>query len=123
MEPKLLQILRHALGIGEDGRGKTTRDYYCTGPESEDFDLCQILVADSYMVDQGAKASAGGMHLFTVTLFGAVAATDLSPPAKPTRGQRLYQHWLEISECYPGAKFGDFITRPEFAESRERALT
>lgn len=47
MTPTQLQILQHALGVDEFGRGKQYRNHFCAGGADEV--ICRELVALGYM--------------------------------------------------------------------------
>ncbi len=122
MNDRQLHILRHSLGIGDDGRGRPCRNHFCTGQGSKDWDDCRILSAVGLMIDKGAMSLTGGDHLFVVTDEGRKSAINTEPLTKASKAKRRYRYWLEIREVFPDATFHDFLTRPEFAESRERAI-
>ena len=48
MENKSIQIMKHALGISNGG--KEYRNYYVTGPGSDDYEYCEALFARGFMV-------------------------------------------------------------------------
>ena len=121
MNERQLHILRHSLGIGEDGRGKPYRNHFCTGPGSKDWDDCRILSAVGMMLDKGPMKLVGGDHCFVVTDEGRKSAVNSEPLPKPSKAKRRYLYWLEVRDVWPDATFKDFLTRPEFADSRERA--
>jgi hypothetical protein len=47
LTPNEIEILRHALGIGSDNPGY--RNYFCTGEGSDDYPICESLVAKGLM--------------------------------------------------------------------------
>ncbi len=107
MDELRLEILQHALGVDEYGRGREYRDHFVTGPGSRDFDTCQALVAEGLMVDCGAVAWCDGDHCFRVTDAGRRYVREHSPkPPKVTRSQRRYQRFLD-ADC--GLSFGEWL--------------
>ena len=101
MEPKLLHILQHSLGLDEYGRGTRYRNHFCTGPGSKDFEYCQTLAEQGLMVDHGPRKMFAGDHLFEVTAAGDDAVRECSPkPPKLTRSQKRYRAYLEVADCY-----------------------
>lgn len=62
-----LEILRHALGLDRYGRGVQYRNYFSTGPGTDDWDVCRRLVERGLMIDRGACQLYGGDHVFSVT--------------------------------------------------------
>lgn len=105
LSPKLLHILRHALGTGEGGRRPTYRNYFVTGEGSIDYLLCTQLVVLGYMTRVAGNAATGGDDVFYVTDAGRAAARP-SPAPKLTRSQQRYQDWLDADS---GLRFGEWI--------------
>ena len=100
--PKLLHILQHSLGLDSNGKCRDAqytahhpyRNNFATGPEGDDFALCNELVALGLMQDHGIFALSQ-MHHFTVTPEGMDAVIRNSPtPPKITRSQVRYRDWL-----------------------------
>ncbi len=88
-----LQILRHALGVGEGGLERSYRSHFVTGPGSTDHQHCMALVARGFMVRRAGNALTGGSDLFNVTQAGRAAVQEHTPPPpKLTRSQQRYQH-------------------------------
>lgn len=116
-----LHILRHSLGLDDTGRGKQYRNSYVLGPECPDFAKLKDLESRGLMSDLGPRSIFGGMHGFTVTPAGRAIAATPDPLPHKERGRRVYRYWLSISDCFPDSTFKDFLTRPEFVGSRQRA--
>lgn len=67
-----LHVLRHSLGVGENGKNRSYRNRYVCDPEP----LIDGLVVKGLMTDHGAYPSLyGGMHAYTVTDAGIKLAT------------------------------------------------
>lgn len=72
-----LLILRHAIGLNDDGRpGKAGeyRNHFVTGEGSDDYDDCKALVASGHMIRRAGSPLTGGDDLFMVTDTGRFAA-------------------------------------------------
>lgn len=109
MSDKDLHILQHSLGVDQYGRGRRYRNHFCTSPDGDDFAACGRLVARGLMNDHGPSELAGGMHTFTVTIYGHKYVSEESPaPPKITRSQQRYVDYLN-AEC--GETFGDWLKR------------
>jgi hypothetical protein len=107
MNPELLHILQHSLGVDQYGRGTRYRNRFVTGPESFDFRKCKELCGLGLMEDCGPHSSLGGMHIFLVTEKGVREMSDHSPkPPKLTRPQKKYQDFLMADT---GIRFSDWI--------------
>lgn len=107
MKDSELGILRHALGIGEDGRNAAHRHHFVTGPGSTDYDTCCALVERGLMVRREGGILAGGDALFLVTHAGVEACAEHAPPPE-TRSQRRYREFLEADS---GLSFGAWLKR------------
>lgn len=110
-----LQILQHALGVDEYGRGTQYRDHFAAG--GEDVQLCRELIALGYL-RQVATTMVFPDFNCRVTDEGKKAMFRESPkPPKLTAGQLRYRHWLAISDCFPDWKFGDYLKKYVRAET------
>lgn len=74
MDHEQLSILRHSLGLGEDGRGSSYRNHFCTGAGSTDYPHCMALVESGHMIRRNGSVLTGGDDLFIVTDAGKAAA-------------------------------------------------
>lgn len=72
--PQQLGILRHALGLRDDGSGRPYRNHFVTGPGSTDFDGCEALVASGAMRKRAGSPLSGGDPIYTVTAEGEAVA-------------------------------------------------
>lgn len=115
--PKQLHILRHSLGVDDNGRGGGYRNHFATSPESDDFADCSALAAVGLMKDHGPVLMWGGMHGFTVTDAGKAVVRENAP--KLTRGQRIYQEYLEADS---DMSFGEYLKWRHANRERIKAL-
>ena len=107
MTPKHLNILRHALGLDDNGRGNQYRNHFLTGPESSDWDDCNALVSEGMMTRFPPREIFGGDFCFLVTAAGrCVVNAAAPPPLKLSRGRRRYLAFLN-ADC--GLKFGEWL--------------
>lgn len=77
-----LHVLRHSLGVGDDGKGVAYRNHFVTGEGSKDHPDCMALVALGLMTRRDGSPMTGGDDLFTVTDAGkavAVSALEQEP--------------------------------------------
>lgn len=103
-----LQILQHALGVDEYGRGQQYRNHFCAGGGDEP--TCRELVAMGYMTT--FKRSSLPYYNCTVTEEGKTAMLrESSAPPVLSRAQVRYRHWLTVSDCFPDWKFGDYLKK------------
>lgn len=99
MNPKLLHILQHSLGLDEYGRGTFYRNRFVTGEGSIDHPLCMELVALGHMKRFPAVKLFGGSDAFAVTEEGKRAVVAESPaPPKISRSKQRYQDYLD-ADC------------------------
>ena len=105
----ILDILQHALGRDQYGRGSDYRNHYCTGEGSADFALCREAVAAGLMRERPPSHVSGGDHVFVVTDAGKAYIAEHSPPEpKLTPGQARYRRWLFVADAC-GLSFGDWL--------------
>lgn len=98
-----LEILQHALGVDQFGRGQMYRNHFCAGGADED--TCRGLVALGYMAT--FTRSYLPYYNCTVTEAGKAAMIAQSPaPPKLTRGQRRYRAFLKADG---GMSFGEWL--------------
>lgn len=91
MKPEQLHILRHSLGLDDNGHGNCYRNYYATAPDCSGYSDMEALVAGGLMHRNG---SIGAYEAFSVTAAGRTAALRDVVYPKLTKGQRRYQAWL-----------------------------
>ncbi|MCC4600267.1 hypothetical protein [Xanthomonas melonis] len=93
---KELDVLRHSLGTGEDGRNPSYRNHFVTGEGSTDHPTCMQLVDLGLMQHRSGNALSGGDDIFIVTAAGLAAeAARVEPAPKLSPGQRRYQAFLD----------------------------
>ena len=104
MNPNHTHILRHSLGLGDDGHGREYRDYYCAAIGDQDLlELCQ-----AGLMAPGQKINRGEDQYFHVTPAGRKAALAGVAYPKRTVAQRRYHAWLRLDI---GVTFGEFLRR------------
>lgn len=74
-----LHILRHSLGLDQNGRGKQYRNHFVTGDGSNDFPFCRELVANGFMTERAGSELSGGDSVFYVTPSGVKYAHSGQP--------------------------------------------
>ncbi|TAM23396.1 MAG: hypothetical protein EPN60_15110 [Nevskiaceae bacterium] len=105
LDPDLLNILQHSLGVDRYGRGQQYRNHFVAG--GDDVELCRQLVALGHMTETPAGPLSGGSPCFRVTNQGRRAMSAASPaPPKLTRSQRRYERFLNADSGMP---FGEWI--------------
>lgn len=92
LSPNELAILRHALGMNEDGRGRPFRNHFCAG--GEDVAACRGLAAKGLMDERQPTHLTGGDPWFVVTAAGERAA-------QPAPGGHKVGESLGLSEHLP----------------------
>ncbi len=98
-----LEILQHALGVDEYGRGAMYRNHFCAGGGDEE--ICRELVALGFM--STFTRSYLPYYNCTVTEAGKTAMREQSPnPPKLTRSQRRYRAFLSADT---GCSFGEWL--------------
>lgn len=135
MNPRWLSILQHTLGLDQYGHppeGRRTcpddafpncyRNHYALGTHADDFYLLRELVEAGLMMDRGAVAAYGGMHVFHATRAGFEAVKQHSPkPPKLSKSKRRWRHFRVVREVCPDLTFRDYLRAPWRAESESRA--
>ncbi|MCU1068503.1 hypothetical protein [Stenotrophomonas maltophilia] len=102
-----LQILRHALGVGDGGLERSYRNHFVTGEGGADHQHCMALVERGLLVRHAANAITGGSDLFNVTQAGRAAVhAHTPPPPKLTTSQQRYQQFLRYDG---GVTFGEYL--------------
>ncbi len=104
MTTKQLEVLQHALGVDQFGRGEMYRNHFCAGGSDED--TCRELVALGYM--ETFTRSYLPYYNCTVTESGKAAMLAASPkPPKLTRSQQRYLRYLNRADTH--ATFGEWL--------------
>lgn len=104
-----LDILQHALGVDQHGRGEQYRSHFVTGAGAADHAICLELVAEGLMTRRaGETLPFGGDDLFHVTDAGRdFVAQHSPPPPRLSRAQRRYRAWLDGPADW--MDFGDYL--------------
>jgi hypothetical protein len=103
MTTRHLEILQHALGVDQYGRGQMYRNHFCAGGADED--TCRELVEMGYM--KTFTRSYLPYYNCTVTDAGRSAMLAESPkPPKLTRSQQRYRRYLNGTG---DLKFGEWL--------------
>lgn len=100
---KQIHILRHSLGLDQNGHGREYRNYYCTGLDCE---LYQELVTLTEAGLMQLGRIDGKNHFYFVTDAGKVEARKGVVIKKLTRSQIRYQNFLH-ADC--GLRFGEWL--------------
>ena len=77
MNEKHLHILRHSLGLDDNGHGRQYRNYYATAPDCDGYSAIQQLVEEGLMFRNG---NIGAYEAFSVSDEGIVAALEKDYP-------------------------------------------
>ena len=103
LTPRQLEILQHALGVDQYGRGQMYRNHYCAGGEDEI--VCRELVAMGYM--QTFTRSWLPSYNCMATESGKAEMIAQSPEQpKLTRSQWRYRRFLSADT---GRSFGEWL--------------
>ena len=105
MDARKIEILRHALGTGDDGRRSSYRNHFVTGPGSKDYDDCVALVGAGLMIQRPGNLLTGGDDLFQVTDAGRDAASP-GPAPKLSASKQRYRDFLAADS---GLSFGEWL--------------
>lgn len=103
LNPRQLEILQHALGVDQYGRGSQFRNHFCAGGDDET--VCRELVAMGYMTTFSRPYLP--YYNCTVTQDGKAAMSAQSPkPPVTTRSQKRYRDFLKADTGY---SFGEWL--------------
>lgn len=112
-----IAVMRHALGLDDSGAGRPYRNHFCTGPGSDDWEVCNGLMERELMSRRSPSELTGGDYMFHVTPEGLREVEKAKPAPTPiSRGRQRYLRWLNgASDVMP---FGEWlkIKRPEGAQ-------
>lgn len=112
-----LRIMRHMLGIEtpDDARPKPYRNYYCSPPDDPKLvELAKLGAIELYSTRES-------YHWYRCTPTGHAAAMASHRTIRRTKSQRVYARFLDVREPFPDLTFKDFLTHPDFAETRRSA--
>lgn len=105
-----LHTLQHSLGVDQYGRGEQYRNRFVTGEGSDDWPICEALVAAGLMMARRNYQPYGGMDVFFVTDAGKTFVAEHSPaPPKPSRGAQRYRRYLDADSS---VSFGEWLRSP-----------
>ncbi len=110
-------VLMHMLGIDDPSvaHPKEYRDYYCANPNDATLHgLVRLGLVEVY-------SAHGGYEWFTTTDAGKAAARAAHGRMLYPKKRRVYIAYLRVSDAICGLTFRDFLTMPEFAETRRTA--
>lgn len=117
LTPQHLHILRHSLGLDDNGHGREYRNHYVSGPGHHSCRLLQELVTAGYMEERRSPGFlAKGDKCFYVTEKGRGVAWVPEPVLSPRK--RRWQAFTDVREALPDLSFKTFLTHPEFARYR-----
>ncbi len=112
-----IHTLRHSLGI-EWAHEKSCRNYFCDelpSPQMERLVRAGLMTQGRYVAGHEDHS----MRYFHVTECGILLAHE-DIPVK-SMAKRRYERFLDISDVFPDLTFREFLTSPEFAETRKNA--
>lgn len=84
LDPAHLHILRHSLGLDDEGRGNQYRNYYCAAVEN---DPCAALAALGLM-SAGRTINGGTCRYYHVTDAGKAVVAEYAPPDRAQKRRR-----------------------------------
>lgn len=92
LSSRQLEVLQHALGVDQYGRGQMLRNHFCAGGDDEE--TCRSLVEIGYM--ETFTRSYLPYYNCTATDAGKAAMLAESPkPPKLSRSQKRYRAFLD----------------------------
>lgn len=112
-----LDTLRHMLGINtpDDREPKPYRDYYCANRDDPKLKALAELGAVRLYSQRDSY------DWYCCTPAGRAAAIRSHRTIRRTKAQRLYSKFLDVKDCCPDLTFKQFLTEPDFADTRRRA--
>ena len=117
LDDKSLHILRHSLGMDDNGHGNMYRNHYVAGPGHHSYDRLLALVQSGHMEKGDAcKFLPSGDEVFYVTEKGRAVAFVPEPPLPPAK--RRWKAFRELKEVMTELSFRSFLTDPDFARYR-----
>lgn len=112
-----LQTLRHMLGIDKpDERApEPYRDYYCAS--RGDADMAELARLGAVRLYRQCEH----YDWYTTTDAGRAAAIASHRKIRLPKSKRIYSRYLDVSDVHAGLTFHEFLTSPDYAESRAAA--
>jgi len=115
-----LDTLSHMLGINDPmkRRPEPYRNYYAANPGDPKLVELERLGA----VRLARKASGPySDDCYVCTEDGRAAAMSSHRTIRAKKSARVYHCYLGVSDCFPDLTFREFLTSPEFAQTRRDA--
>lgn len=104
-----LHILRHSLGLDDEGYGREYRNHFVTGEGNNDHRICMELVKAGWMLHRPGNQLTGGDDCFVVSEAGKILVRGLTKPRKKlTRSQQFYREFLAVDT---GETFKEYMKR------------
>ncbi len=110
-----LHILRHSLGLDQNGHGREYRNYYCTGPDCDGYKEL-VTLAEIGLVELGRID--GNNHFYFLTEAGKTEARKGVVYPKLTRSQKRYQ---DFRDADGGMKFKEWLKAWEWRRRNKGA--
>lgn len=117
MTPEQLDTLRHMLGINDPNMPtpKPYRDYFAACPGDEKLhELARLGMVRLY-------STHGSYEWFETTDAGRAAAIASHKTIRKSKSSRVYSKYLDIRDCFPDLTFHQFLTDPNFSDTRRAA--
>lgn len=113
-----LHTLRHMLGINtpDDRIPKPYRNYAAVPPGDNEF--AELAALGAVICYRRAGGPGSRYDYFQCTDAGRAAAMKSHRTIRNSRSKRMYSKFLDISDCCADLTFREFLTSPEFAETR-----
>jgi hypothetical protein len=115
-----LDTLRHMLGINDPsvGHPKPYRNYAAVNPGDPEF----VALATVGAVERYRTAGKDSSYdFYRCTDAGRAAAMASHKTIRLPKSKRVYSKFLDVRDALGDISFKDFLTRPEYRESRETA--
>lgn len=118
LTPAQLNTLRHMLGVNtpSDRVPKPYRDYYCAC--AGDPEMAELAAAGAVELLPNPHWSG---DYYVCTPAGRAAAMASHRTIRRSKGSRVYCRFLSVRDCFADLTFHDFLTDPQFAETRANA--
>jgi hypothetical protein len=116
-----LHTLRHMLGINtpNDCVPRPHRNYAAANRgDTEYLELERLGMVERY---RSASSLWGDYDFYRCTDAGRQAAIASHRCIRQPRAARVYAKYLDVADALPDLTFREFLTSPEFAESRRSA--
>lgn len=112
VNPRLLEILQHSLGVDRYGRGEFYRNHFVAGGQDEP--LCEELVAMRFMRKHSRRGGdgdelTGGMPCYIVTDAGKGAMLRHSPKPPKSKRTQAFDSWERYCEAFNRIPFSQFL--------------